>query len=109
MKIVLAIVQSIDAPVLVAALSAAGHQSTLLSTTGGFLRSGNSTVLTGVAEDGVDEVVDIIGVHCKPRVERSGTAPRAIQPGELQISPPSQVEVGGAVVFVLDVERFERI
>ncbi len=109
MKIVLAIVQSADAPVLASVLTGAGYQSTILSTTGGFLRSGNSTVLTGVADDLVDEVMDMISTHCKSRIERSGTVPRAMQPGELHITPPDEVEVGGAVVFVLDVERFERV
>jgi uncharacterized protein YaaQ len=32
-----------------------------------------------------------------------------VEPGEMFVPYPVEVEVGGAIVFVLDVERFEKL
>ncbi|MBP3652308.1 MAG: cyclic-di-AMP receptor, partial [Clostridia bacterium] len=54
MKLIIAIVQDEDASRLVSKLMAEGFGATKLATTGGFLRSGNTTLLTGVDDDKLD-------------------------------------------------------
>ena len=109
MKLVVAIVQSADAPALVAGLTAGGLQWTVVSTTGGFLHSGNSTILIGAEDERVDEVIGLVGTHCQARTHLSNPLSGFHKPGEMDVSPPASVEVGGGIVFVVAVERFERL
>ena len=67
MKLIIAIVQDEDASRLINKLMYEGFGATKLSTTGGFLRSGNTTLLTGVDDDKLDAAMDIIEKTCKSR------------------------------------------
>ncbi len=108
MKSVVAIVQSDDAGSLTDALREKDFQSTLISSTGGFLREGNATILIGVEDAQVDAVLKVIRDNCKTRTQFVNPMPPVMEPGELYMPQPVEVQVGGAVVFVVDVERFER-
>jgi len=108
MKLIIGIVNSDDARPLLEVLSSKGHRATMVSTTGGFLREGNSTVLIGVADETVSTVLDIIKENCHIRKQFVNPLPPIMEPGELYMPSPIEVQVGGATVFVLDVERFER-
>jgi uncharacterized protein YaaQ len=110
MKLIMAIVQALDARVLMDALMAAGYRATKIGSTGGFLVRGNSTVLVGVEDDKVSAVLDILRKHCHSRREFvSPVVPISDSAAARGWSQPVQVDVGGTTVFVLDVERFERI
>lgn len=107
MKLVLAIVSNDDTSAVIKALSKQKFQTTKLATTGGFLSKGNSTLITGCDDNDVKKVIDIIGTESKKRTEIvPTTAP--FDTGEM-ISPPIQVTIGGATVFVLNVEEFYKI
>ena len=67
MKLLLAIVQDADVNFLMDALTENGYRVTRLSTTGGFLKKGNTTLLIGVEEEKLEEVLDIIEKNCKRR------------------------------------------
>ncbi len=108
MKSIVAIVQSDDAGTLSDALREKDFQSTLISSTGGFLREGNATILVGVQDGQVDMVLRIIKENCNTRTQFVNPMPPVMEPGELYMPQPVEVQVGGAVVFVLPVERFER-
>jgi len=108
MKLIMSIVNTDDARDLVEALLREGYRATTISTTGGFLREGNATVLTGVEDDQVASVLEIIRENCYTRVQYVNPLPPAIEPGEMYMPTPMEVEVGGATVFVFNVERFER-
>ncbi len=108
MKSIVAIVQSDDAGTLSDALREKDFQSTLISSTGGFLREGNATILVGVQDGQVDAVLRIIKENCNTRTQFVNPMPPVMEPGELYMPQPVEVQVGGAVVFVLPVERFER-
>ncbi len=69
MKLVMAIVQAVDARALMDALMAAGYRATKIGSTGGFLVRGNVTVLVGIENDKVDAVLDILRKHCHSRRE----------------------------------------
>ncbi len=108
MKAIVAIVQSDDAGALTDALREKNFGTTLISSTGGFLREGNSTLLIGVEDAQVDTVLGIIKENCDTRTQFVNPMPPVMEPGELYMPQPVEVQVGGAVVFVLNVERFER-
>ncbi len=108
MKLIMSIVHSDDARGLLDTLSRHGHRATMISTTGGFLREGNATIFVGTDDDKVDEVLALIKASCHTRTQYVNPLPPVLEPGELYIPPPVEVEVGGATVFVLDVDRFER-
>jgi uncharacterized protein YaaQ len=109
MKLVVAIVHSEDAGVLVDALLEREFRATRLQSSGGFLKQGNATVIVGVEDDEVDEVLGIVRVQCNTRTQIVNPMPPIMEPGEFFMPYPLEVEVGGATVFVLPVERFERL
>src|SRR4051812_41572161 len=108
MRLVVAIIQDYDTDRLLRALSEASIGATRIASTGGFLRMGNTTVLIGVAEERVDECLNILRTWCHWRAERPD--PETVDRlGLLDAGSVSEVALGGAVVFVMPVERFERI
>jgi uncharacterized protein YaaQ len=108
MKAIVAIVQSDDAGALSDALREKNFQSTLISSTGGFLREGNATLFIGVEDEQVEAVLGIIKESCYTRTQYVNPMPPVMEPGELYMPPPVEVQVGGATVFVFNVQRYEK-
>ena len=109
MKLVLAIVQDDDALDLIEDLNDKGFRVTKLATTGGFLKSGNTTLMIGVEIDKVDIVINIIEEVCKRRKQVVSTQPGLSGESGMYMPFPLEVEVGGATVFVIDVDKFVKI
>ena len=63
----------------------------------------------GVEDADVDEVVSVVRANCTSRTQVVNPMPPIMEPGEFFMPYPLEVEVGGATVFVLPVERFERL
>ena len=105
MKLIIAIVQDEDSSRLVGQLMNDGFGVTKLATTGGFLRAGNTTILTGVEKEKLDEALKIIEDNSKARTQYA-TLPSSVGAMHGFILAPIEVKVGGATVFVLDVEQF---
>jgi uncharacterized protein YaaQ len=103
------VVQERDAGKLMDALTGAQYQATMLASTGGFLREGNSTILIGLEDPQVDEVLEIVRRACRRREQLLTPMPPVVEPVDSYVAYPVKVEVGGAIVFVLDVDRMERI
>jgi uncharacterized protein YaaQ len=108
MKLVIGIVNREDADALVKALTDSGHKATLVSTTGGFLREGNATVFVGTENNKVEAVLGLVRENCHKRTRYMSPIVPVTEPSEFYIPEPVELEVGGATVFVLDVERYER-
>lgn len=109
MKLIVAIVQDEDASRLVNQLMSAGYSVTKLATTGGFLRAGNTTLLTGVDDDKFQGAMEVIEKVCKSR-KQVATSPVSMAGVSGAYSPyPIEVVVGGANVFVLAVEQFVKL
>ncbi len=108
MKLVITIVQKDDAGALSDALREHNYASTVISTTGGFLREGNTTILVGVEENRLDHLLSLIKQNCTTRTQFVNPLPPVMEPGELYLAQPVEVQVGGATVFVLNVDRFEK-
>lgn len=107
MKLIVAVIHKDDAVEVTGRLSKAGFMSTRLSTTGGFLRAGNVTLLIGTEDKKVDAVLEVLRSCCSRRTEIiSATAGNYDQFFPAQ---PVEVTVGGATVFVLDVDRFIKL
>lgn len=107
MKLILAIINRDDAGAVTQNLTRRGFSSTKLATTGGFLMSGNATILVGVDEEKVSEAIAVIKEKSHSR--------RQLIPSTTEVtcgyypSIPVEVTVGGATIFVVDIERFERV
>jgi uncharacterized protein YaaQ len=108
MKLIMSIVNSDDARGLLETLSTHGYRATMISTTGGFLREGNATILVGTDDEKVEEILTLIKQSCHTRTQYVNPLPPVMEPGELYMPTPVEVEVGGATVLVLNVDRFER-
>jgi uncharacterized protein YaaQ len=108
MKLVMSIVHSDDAGRLVDALTGAGFRATTISTTGGFLRQGNATIFVGTDDALVAQVLQLIRDNCRTRTQYVNPLPPVMEPGEMYLPTPVDVQVGGATVFVLDVAQFEQ-
>ncbi len=107
MKMVMAIIQKKDVNDLSCALTDAGFEFTKMASSGGFLRSGNVTLLIGTEDEKVDEVIGHIRKNCSRRMEI--VPPVHASPMPVAFSYLTEVPVGGAIVFVSDIKRFEKM
>ncbi len=108
MKLVVTVVHDRDNNKITEALLRNGFKFTKLPSTGGFLREGNVTFLIGVEGDDSSKVIQVISDSCKTREQFVNVLPPDAAPIGSFMPSPVKVLVGGAVCFVLDVERFEK-
>lgn len=109
MKLIVAVVQAKDADGVARVLLERGFQVTRVNSAGGFLRESNVTLFLGVQQVYVAEVLRIVREHCQARTRYVNPLMPILEPAEFYIASPVEVQVGGATVFVLDVERYERV
>jgi len=109
MKLVFAIVNNEDGNKVMKELNKSRFFVTKLCSTGGFLKSGNTTLLVGVDEDKVDQVIEIIKRKSKSRKQIVNSPITPIDVGSMFVNNAIEVVVGGATIFILDVERFEKV
>jgi uncharacterized protein YaaQ len=108
MKLAVCTIHNRDKSRVNEAMVAAGFKFTVISSTGGFLREGNTTLLVGMEPEKVEDFKALINEHCRTREQLVSVPPlEAAPPGGL-LSTPVRVPVGGAVMFVLDVDEFAR-
>ena len=107
MKLIIAIINDDDFRAVSDELIKAGFQSTRLSSTGSFLKAGNSTLLICVETSRLDECISIIHGHCRKRTKMVPST--ASFSAVMYAGMPVQVTVGGATIIVTDVERFEKL
>jgi len=108
MKLVITVVHDRDKNRITESLLRNGFKFTKIGSTGGFLREGNVTLLIGVEENEMENCLQVIGDSCKTREQFVNVLPPDAAPVGTFMPSPVKVLVGGAVVFVVDVERFER-
>ncbi len=107
MKLIIAIMSNDDSPAVSSALTKEHFSVTRLATTGGFLRAGNTTLLIGVEEVQVDRALELIKEYSSRRTEYVPSV-STYDLGRYA-NFPTEIQVGGATVFVLDVEQFIKI
>ncbi|NLY66668.1 MAG: hypothetical protein GX069_03820 [Tissierellia bacterium] len=94
MKLIIAIIENEFTSKIIKSLTKNKYRTTKLSSTGGFLRSGNTTLLIGVEDEKVDDVIRLIEEECKDKKVMNGQ---------------DEITVGGANLFILDMDSFKRI
>jgi uncharacterized protein YaaQ len=109
LKLVTAIIHDDDAHKVMDELSSRGFRVTKLASTGGFLKSGNTTLIIGAEEEKVEEVITIIENKCKSRKQVTTANFPLTSVADGYVPYPIEVTVGGATIFVLDVEQFKKI
>ncbi len=108
MKLVVCIVHNRDKNRVTDELVKAGFKFTVIGSTGGFLREGNTTFLIGVQEDEIESLMGVVQQNCQSREQVVNVMPFDAGPQGGFMSNPVKVPVGGAVVFVMPVEEFRR-
>ena len=106
MKLITAIISKKDSDSVCQALTEGGFYFTRMVSSGGFLRSGNTTVLIGTEAEQVSTAIDIIRQHCSRRKENVSVP---LAPANGPKDTMSQVMVGGATVFVTPVDEYEKM
>lgn len=107
MKLIISIVQDVDSENLIQRLNEEGFRVTKISSTGGFLKAGNTTLLSGVIEEEYSKYMNIMEENSRTRIITKTITPINI-PGHAMIPVPVNVKVGGATIFVMDVVDFKR-
>ena len=106
MKFIVSVVDKDDALPLADALVTNGYGVTTLKSAGGFLRTGNVTLFTCVEDEQVQQVIHLIQDNCHARIQSVGSLPPVMEAGASYVLGSEKVQVGGAVIFVLDVVQF---
>ncbi|MBU5669851.1 cyclic-di-AMP receptor [Peptoniphilus sp. MSJ-1] len=107
MKLVIAIVQDVDSDNLISVLNQHKFRVTKISSTGGFLKSGNCTLLSGIEDEDYDRFMEIVEENSTTREVRRTIQPINI-PGQAMIPVPITVKVGGATLFVMNVVDYKK-
>jgi uncharacterized protein YaaQ len=109
MKLLIAVIQRQDEGGLVKALTNHRVGVTRVGSQGGFLREGNVTLFIALDEARLEDVLQLIRAHCYTRTKFVAPLPPIAESGEFYPSTPVEVQVGGASVFVVDIEESSRL
>lgn len=109
MKLVMAIIHDEDAFHIMDELNNKGFSVTKLASTGGFLRAGNTTLICGVTEERIPDLVDVIEKKCKSRKQITSINTAQMSSVENYIPYPVEVNVGGATMFIMNAEEFRKV
>lgn len=109
MKLIITIVNNDDSRILLDRLGRAGFAATVTTSAGGYTHLGSATIFCGVDDADTEEVLNIIRESCTSRVQYVTPLPPVMEPGEMHIPTPVEKHVGGAIVFMVDIEHFEKI
>jgi uncharacterized protein YaaQ len=106
MKLLIAVVQAQDAEAAEEALLEKEFKVTRLPSTGGFLGRRNVTLLIGISADLQEVAMGVLKRICRERTEYIAVP---LESAPLPIPTPTPITIGGATVFVIDVEQFEEV
>ncbi|MFY0761148.1 cyclic-di-AMP receptor [Metabacillus dongyingensis] len=106
MKMIIAVVQDQDSNKLSSALVEHNFRATKLASTGGFLKSGNTTFMIGTEDVRVEKALAVIKENCQSREQLVAPVSPMGGNADSYVPYPVEVEVGGATVFVLPIEQF---
>jgi uncharacterized protein YaaQ len=109
LKLLIAVVHQEDAATMMDALNDRGISVTKFASSGGFLQHKNVTLMSGIDDERVDEVLALIKENCRTRSEYMNPMPPLVEPGDFFVPYPVEVQVGGATVFIVTVDRFEKL
>jgi uncharacterized protein YaaQ len=105
-RLMTVVVQEQDVDAAMRSLKKSGIYTTRLSSTGGFLGRRSSTLLIGLVSGQEEEILNILRQNCRTRVEYV-TIP--LEGSPLPLPAPTPITVGGATIFLMDVDRYEEV
>lgn len=117
MKLIYAIINEDDTESVVEELNKADYKVTKLSTTGGFLKRGNTTLMICTEDENLKDVTSRIECVCGKRhkveydvpcINYSAGAVGSYFPAWYG-GTKKEIEVGGAIIFAVDVCYYEKI
>lgn len=108
MKLCVAIIHNRDKNRVTDELVRAGFKFTIIGSTGGFLREGNTTFLIGLEESEIPLLKEVFQANCCAREQIVNVGTPEVGPQAAFIPSPIKVPVGGAVMFMLNVDEFHR-
>ncbi len=107
MKLIFAVMHDEDSRKVIDTLNSLGYRATKLCSTGGFLRAGNTTLMIGIEDEELDNVLDIIKTHSERRKQYlQASTHSSFNVGIL--TGGIEVDVGGSTVFVIEVTQMEK-
>lgn len=109
MKLIITIVQDQDVNKLLGVLTENGYSATKLASSGGFLRQGNTTLLIGVDDEKVTELTSLIEDACRSRKQLVSPLASVGRSLNNYMPEPIEVTVGGATIFLMDVQQFIKV
>jgi uncharacterized protein YaaQ len=104
MKMVMAVMPRDEAEKVLQALVDAEHTATFMETRGGMLRQAQMTLFVAVKDEGVDQVLDIIDQTCH---SQATVESRDEETGLSSGLMPTKPRLGGAVIFIWEIDRSE--
>lgn len=116
--LMIAVIQARDSEETISALNKKGYYVTVLSTTGGFLKQKNTTLMIGTDASERRKVMTILKEKAGARMEADYSAsmfdasPNSEVPMQTftaKVAPPIMRNVGGATVFTINVEEMVKI
>jgi len=108
MKLILAVIQKEDEDMLSDSLEQNNIGATRIGSSGGFLRASNVTLMIAMEDARVETVLDLMRQHCKRRTRHLNPMLPSLEARERFLGSVP-IEVGGATVFVVNLERLEKI
>jgi uncharacterized protein YaaQ len=109
MKLLIAVVNRRDCRRLQEALEAAGLRGTEVGSTGGLLGEGHVTLLVEAEGVEVEAALALIEEHCQAREEVINAARPEMRGHATGVPVAMTAQVGGAKVYVLEVERIVEV
>ncbi len=110
-KLILAVISEDDYEAVIAKLQEEGFIATKLSSSGGFLRKKNYTVMIGVDEENRPKVIEILKENSSRRKQKIRRMPMPIAGVRSMDSGASvemEIDVGGVTVFTLPLDSIEK-
>lgn len=111
MYLIILIIDKKDSSSLIDKLNSNNIRSTKIASTGGFLNSGNTTLFIGIEKEKIPKVLEIVKTTCSAResfeyVYYPSSYDPYITGGNNNFI---EIEIGGAVVFLIKIEQYFRI
>jgi uncharacterized protein YaaQ len=107
MKMIMAVVPRDEVEAVLNALVAAGHTATFTESRGGMLRQAQDTLFIAVEADALKHVLNLIRENCHTQIIVDPSETDASQQPTRGETSSVAARVGGAVVFVWDLEGFD--
>ncbi|HEX7556869.1 MAG TPA: cyclic-di-AMP receptor [Leptolinea sp.] len=103
-QMLIAVIQAQDIDAALGALKVINIHATRLPSVGGFLGRRNATLLLDLKAEEIEKAQNALKESCRQRIEYLAVP---LESAPLPLPTPTPINVGGATIFTVDIERFE--